>query len=306
MSRRRPPFVFHPLYRRRLAADPRLPTGRAGVLFDLAVAAGLAAPDRVRQPAPAPRAWLELVHHPAWVARALAGRLDARECRLLGWRPTPAWLDRVRLGVGGTVLAARLALEEGLAVHVAGGGHHAGPDGPGAFCLFNDVAVAAAVLRAEGLVRRVLILDLDVHQGDGTARIFARSPEVATVSLHARGNYPLRKAESRLDVALDDHLPGPAYLRALTVLLPPLLRRLRPELLLVVGGADVHRDDPLGRLALDDAALAARERLVAHIAARTGLPLAWVPGGGYGPPAQAARRHLQALRGLIDGAQATS
>ncbi len=298
-------FVFHPLYRRRLPADRRLPAGKAGLLHDLARAAGLLEGAPVLAPAPAPRPWLELAHHPAWVARALSGRLEARERRLLGFAPTPDWLLRVRLGVGGTVLAARLALDHGLAFHFAGGGHHAGPDGPGPFCLFNDVAVAVRVLRAEGRVRRVLVLDLDVHQGDGTARIMARDADIATVSLHAARNHPVRKARSRLDLALDDGLDGTAYLTLLHRLLPPLLDRLRPELALVVAGVDVHRDDPLGRLALDDAALAARERLVLGMLRARGIPSAWVPGGGYGPPEVAARRHLVSLGALCAAAAAS-
>lgn len=292
-------FVFHPLYHLRHAAPARLPSGKAGVLFDMARAAGLVPEDAVVQPAPAPVGWLTLVHRPDYVLRALSCRLDARERRLLGIPLSPAYVERARVSAGGTVLAARLALECGLAFHFAGGGHHAGPDGPGAYCLFNDVAVAAAVLLAEGSVRRVLVLDLDVHQGDGTARIFAHDPRVFTLSLHARDNYPARKARSRLDLALPDGLDGPAYLAALRTLLPPLLDRLHPDLALVIAGVDVHADDPLGRLSLSEADIAAREELVARTLLERGIPAAFVPGGGYGPRDVVARRHLAGLSGIL-------
>jgi len=274
-------------------------------MFDLARAAGLLTEEAVACPAAAPVGWLTLVHRPGYVLRALSLRLDAHEQRILGIPLSAAYVERARISAGGTVLAARLALECGLCFHFAGGGHHAGPDGPGAYCLFNDVAVAAAVLLAEGLVRRVLVLDLDVHQGDGTARIFQDDPRVFTLSLHARDNYPVRKAKSRLDLALPDGFDGRAYLAVLRALLPPLLDRLRPDLALVVAGVDVHADDPLGRLALSETDIAAREELVTRMLLEHGIPAAFVPGGGYGPCEAVARRHLAGLAAVVQAQRAS-
>jgi acetoin utilization deacetylase AcuC-like enzyme len=196
---------------------------------------------------------------------------------------SPALAQRSRAAAAGTLLAARLALEHGLACSTAGGSHHAFADHGAGFCVFNDVAVAGRVLLAEGLVRRVLVVDLDVHQGDGTAAIFHGDPRVFALSVHCRANFPLRKQQGDLDVALDAGIGDRDYLAVLGALLPPLLDRLRPDLVFYNAGVDPHEADRLGRLALTDQGLAEREALVLEACRRRGLPLACVVGGGYAP-----------------------
>lgn len=278
-----PAVVHHPAYVAELPAGHRFPMAKFGRLMGHLLDRGLVEPGRLFRPEPAPRAWLELAHISRYVTAVLAQRLDPDGERRLGLPMSPALALRSRAASAGTVLAARLALEHGLACNTAGGSHHAMADGGAGFCVFNDVAVAAAVLLAEGLVARVLVIDLDVHQGDGTAAIFRDDPRVVTVSVHCKANYPARKTQGDLDVALDPEVGDATYLGLLDTVLPPLLDRVAPDLVFYNAGVDPHRDDRLGRLALTDAGLAAREALVLEACRRRGLPLACVLGGGYAP-----------------------
>jgi acetoin utilization deacetylase AcuC-like enzyme len=179
------------------------------------------------------------------------------------------------------VLTARLALEDGFAANTAGGSHHAHRAAGAGFCVFNDVAVAARVLLDEGAVHRVLVIDLDVHQGDGTADILGGDPNVFTLSLHCRANYPAHKKQSSLDIALDAGTGDAEYLALADRVTGQLLDRLRPDLVFYNAGVDPHADDRLGRLALSSDGLLARERMVLAHCRRRGVPLAGVMGGGY-------------------------
>ena len=190
---------------------------------------------------------------------------------------------RARAATGGTLLTARLALLNGLACNTAGGSHHAAADYGAGFCLFNDVAVAARALLDEGQVNRILVVDLDTHQGDGTAFIFSGEPRVFTFSVHAAKNFPARRAVSDLDVDLPDATGDDAYLSAVAEHLPGLVDRLRPDLVFYNAGVDPHEGDRLGRLALTDAGLAARDAYVLETCLSRGAPVAGVIGGGYGP-----------------------
>ena len=255
-------------------------------------------------PEPAPRGWLELAHDSGYVAGVLEQRLDAAAIRRLGLPLSPVLALRSRCAVAGTVLTARLALEHGIACNTAGGSHHAFAGFGSGFCVFNDVAVAARLLLTEGVIGKALVIDLDVHQGDGTAAILADDPRVHTLSVHCRVNFPARKQQSDLDVALDAGVGDADYLAVLDHLLPPLLDRVRPDLVFYNAGVDPHVDDRLGRLALTDAGLAARERLVLELCRSRGLPLACVVGGGYADDLDVlARRHAllhQAITALPD------
>ena len=243
------------------------------------------------QAEPAPRSWIELVHDPAWVTAVIEQRATPAQERLLGLPITPQVALRSLAASAGTVLAARLALEHGIACNTAGGSHHAYRDRGTGFCTFNDVAIAARVLLAEGSLRRVLIFDLDVHQGDGTAAIFHREPAVRTVSVHARSNFPARKQQSDLDVALDDGVSDVAYLDVVSRLIGPELAR-RPDLVFYNAGVDPHADDQLGKLSLTDLGLRRRERMVIRACRDAGIPLACVIGGGYDQDIDAlAARH---------------
>jgi acetoin utilization deacetylase AcuC-like enzyme len=244
---------------------------------------GVVAPEQVRVPAPAPAAWLELAHAPAYVAAVLNQTLEAAAVRRIGLPVTPEVALRARAANGGTLLAARLALEHGLACNTAGGSHHAFADHGSGFCVFNDVAVAIRVLLAEAQIERALVVDLDVHQGDGTAAIFRDEPCVFTFSMHCRTNFPLHKQASDLDLALDAGLGDDAYLALLAAHLPGLLEEVRPDLVFFDAGVDPHVDDRLGRLALSAAGIERRERLVLETCLNAGVPVAGVVGGGYAP-----------------------
>lgn len=296
----RPAVVLHPDYLLRFPCPGRFPAGKWEALQEQLRSAGLLDPARTFMPRPASGEELMLAHAPEHVLAALEGRCSAQFLRQLGLPWSSELLRRARATTGGTVLAARLALEHGVACNLAGGSHHAGPNGPSGFCLFNDVAVAIRVLRSQGLIRRVLVVDLDVHQGDGTARIFAGDSDVWTFSMHCRANFPARKARSRLDVELEPATCDRTYVHMLAAILPGLLARAQPDLVFYNAGVDPHRDDWLGRLALTDQGLAERDALVLDTMRRAGVPVACVTGGGYGEPVAVARRHAILHRVLAD------
>ncbi len=270
----------------------RFPMGKFGALMAYLLAQRVVAPAQVQAPELAPRKWLTLAHAPAYVDAVLSQSLDAAAVRRIGLPVTAEVATRARAASGGTVLTARLALEHGLACNTAGGSHHAFAAYGSGFCLFNDVGVAARVLLAEGLVERILVVDLDVHQGDGTAAIFLDEPRVFTFSMHCRTNFPLRKQTSDLDLALDAGLEDEPYLALLAEHLPGLLEDVRPDLVFYNAGVDPHVDDQLGRLALSERGLWRRERLVLETCLHAGVPVAGVIGGGYAADLdQLARLH---------------
>jgi acetoin utilization deacetylase AcuC-like enzyme len=261
----------------------RFPMAKFGRLMTYLLEDNVVGPTQIHRPELAPAAWLEQAHTPAYVEAVLGLKLDAAAERRLGLPVTPEVVRRARAANGGTILTARLALEHGLACNTAGGSHHAFADHGSGFCVFNDVAVAARVLLAEARIERVLVIDLDVHQGDGTAAICAGDPRIHTFSMHCRTNFPLRKQTSDLDVALDADLEDDAYLALLAEHLPGLLEEVRPDLVFFNAGVDPHVDDRLGRLALTERGLWRRERLVLETCLGAGVPVAGVIGGGYAP-----------------------
>lgn len=226
---------------------------------------------------------LALAHEPDWITRLSEGRLTAAETRAIGFPWSPQMVERSRRSVGATVGACRAAIENGAAANLAGGTHHAYADRGEGFCCFNDVAVAARLMQAERRARRVAIVDLDVHQGNGTASILARDASVFTLSLHGEHNYPFRKEASDLDVSLPDGTGDAAYLEALDGALEQLAARFEADLLIFLAGADVYRGDRLGRLALTKAGIAERDARVFAFARRHGLPVAATMAGGYCP-----------------------
>lgn len=233
---------------------------------------------------------LALAHTPHYVSSVVSGWLSAAEQREIGFPWTPGMVERSRRSVGATIAAARAALREGLAANLAGGTHHAYADKGGGYCVFNDVAVAARLMQAEWhrLHRRLLrvaVIDLDVHQGNGTASIFERDPTVFTLSMHGAKNFPFRKEASDLDVDLPDGCGDEPYLLALEEALRQLEARHAdgpPGLIFYVAGADPHEGDRLGRLKLTAAGLAERDRRVLAFARQRRIPLAFSMAGGYG------------------------
>ena len=288
----RAPVVHHAAYVTPLPAAHRFPMPKFARLLACLRETGLLLPSQEFMPEPAPRAWLELAHTSDYVSAVLEQRLDAVALRRLGLPLSPALALRSRCAVAGTVLTARLALEHGVACNTAGGSHHAFAGFGAGFCMFNDVAVAARLLLAEGLIGSALVVDLDVHQGDGTASILAGDPRVFTLSVHCRANFPARKQQSDLDVGLDAGVGDQDYLPMVETLLPEVLDRVRPDLVFYNAGVDPHVEDRLGRLALSDGGLAERERIVLNAVRARGLPLACVVGGGYADDLDVlARRH---------------
>ncbi|WP_374407937.1 histone deacetylase [Pelagerythrobacter sp.] len=247
-------------------------------------------------PDPCPREWLEAVHDPEYVEQVFTATVPREKERRIGFPVTPHIAQRVRHTNGGTWLAAMLAMEHGYAANSAAGSHHALHDAGAGYCLFNDLAVCANRLIAQGRAARVLIVDLDVHQGDGTASLMAGRADVFTFSMHAEKNFPVRKARSTLDVALPDGMEDSAYLGELARHLPAILDDFAPDIVLYQAGVDPHRDDRLGRLALTDEGLAARDRFVIAEARARGLPVASALGGGYGAdPRVVGARHAASM-----------
>ena len=292
-------IVHHPGYLTPPPASGGFPASKYNLLMD--ALDGLAVPQARHLPEPMPRAWLEAVHDPAYVAEVLAAEVPAAKERRIGFPVTEAVSRRAQLTPGGTWLAAKLALSHGYAANTAGGSHHALHETGAGYCVFNDLAVAAHRLLREGDARRILIVDVDVHQGDGTAALLAGRTDVATYSIHAEKNFPARKARSTLDVPLADGIGDDAYLEALAATLTPLVERFGPELILYQGGVDPHGEDRLGRLALTDAGLEARDSFVGGLARRLVVPLASTPGGGYGDDrALIAARHAGTIAVLYE------
>ncbi|OZA94588.1 MAG: histone deacetylase [Erythrobacter sp. 34-65-8] len=247
-------------------------------------------------PEPMPRRWLEAVHCPIYVDEVFRAAVPPDKERRIGFPVTERIAARVQHTNGGTYLAARLAMAHGYAANSAAGSHHALHDTGAGYCVFNDLAVAANRLLAEGHARRVLVVDLDVHQGDGTASLLAGREDVFTFSMHADKNFPVRKARSSLDVALPDGMDDAAYLAELARHLPALLDRFAPDMVLYQAGVDPHADDQLGRLALSDSGLATRDCMVLGEARGRGIPVASALGGGYGADARAvAARHAASM-----------
>ena len=229
---------------------------------------------------------LALAHTPAYIQAISSGTLDAQAQREIGFPWSEAMVARSRRSVGATVAAARRALREGVAANLAGGTHHASADEGGGFCVFNDCAVATRLMQAEqGRLKKrlnVAVIDLDVHQGNGTARIFERDPSVFTLSLHGEKNFPFRKVNSDLDVALPDGTGDAPYLEALEQALMQLEDRFEPDFVIYLAGADAHEGDRLGRLKLSFDGMEARDRRVLDWCYQKRLPVAICMGGGYG------------------------
>lgn len=288
--------VHHPDYVAQASPRSAYQWNKNGLVRDLLAASGTAID--WHQPVPMPQRWLEAVHDPGYVAEVVAARVPAPKERRIGFPVTPQVARRAVMVPGGTYLAARLAIDRGFAANSAGGSHHALAETGAGYCVFNDLAIAAVRLVQEGF-GPVLIVDCDVHQGDGTAALTAGWPDIATYSIHAEKNFPARKARSTVDVALPDGAADEPYLEALATTLVPLMERFRPRIILYQAGVDPYGGDRLGRLNLSAAGLIAREQMVAGMARARGVPLASTLGGGYGADAlEVAQRHVASLLAL--------
>ena len=274
-------LVFYtPYYYADIGEGHVFPIRKFELVRDLLLREGTLAPAEVVEPRPASVADVLLAHTDDYVTRLRAGALTEREVRRLGLPWSKALVRRSFHATGGTIAAARAALRDGVGSNLAGGTHHAFPDHGEGFCVLNDVAVAVRVLRRDRLAERVAVVDLDVHQGNGTAAIFEGDGAVFTFSMHGAKNYPLFKTRSSLDVELADATGDEEYLDALARHLPRVFGHA-PDLVFYLGGADPYAGDKLGRLALSMGGLRARDEMVLRACRDRGVPVATVMSGGY-------------------------
>lgn len=220
-------------------------------------------------------------HDAGYLTRVRDGELDKAEIRRIGFPWSAGMVERSRRSAGATLAACRTAIDEGCGVNLAGGTHHAHRDCGSGFCVFNDAAIAALAMRAEGRAQRIAVIDCDVHQGDGTASILAAEADIFTCSLHGERNFPFRKQTSDLDIALPDDTADEAYLAALDTALDHVFGVFRPELVIYLAGADPYRGDRLGRLSLSIEGLASRDEKVLARCRAASVPVAVAMAGGY-------------------------
>lgn len=232
-------------------------------------------------PRPAESDQLLLVHSEDYLQKLESGKLSEKEIRRIGFPWSPELIERSRRSTGGTIAACRAALQEGIAVNLAGGTHHAHRDFGSGYCLLNDSAVAARVMQKEGRASRILILDCDVHQGDGTAAIFSSDPSIFTFSIHGENNFPFRKQISNLDLPLQDRTSDQEYQKELIRGLAKTIKDFHAHLVIYLAGADPYFDDRLGRLSLTKRGLMDRDRYILQTCQKEGLPVAIVMAGGY-------------------------
>ena len=279
----------------------QFPADKYMLLRQKLIEAGLTTSSELMLSEPANNEQILLVHNPDYVAKILKGELTEKETRRIGFPWSLQLVERSRRSVGGTIAACRAALEDGLSANLGGGTHHAYPDHGEGYCVFNDVAIAARAMQAESSARRIVILDCDVHQGNGTAAIFASDSTVFTFSIHGEKNFPFHKEQSDIDIALPDGSGDEIYLEALQSGVQSAIDLAYADLAVYIAGADPFAGDRLGRLALTKAGLDERDRQVLNACQRAGLPVAIVLGGGY------ARKiediidiHLQTIRLAVE------
>jgi acetoin utilization deacetylase AcuC-like enzyme len=259
----------------------RFPAAKYSLLLQRVVEVGLVPPDDLRVPHAATDTELGRAHDAEYVRRVAYGELTPQEIRRIGLPWSPQLVERARRSCGATIEACRAALDDGLAVNLAGGTHHAFADHGEGYCVFNDIAVAARAMQAERRAQRIVVIDCDAHQGNGTAAMFADDPDVFTFSIHGAKNFPFHKEHSDLDVALEDRADDAAYLDALEKGLRWSLESSEADLAIYVAGADPYLEDTFGRLALSKRGLAERDWLVLKRCHEAGLPVAITMAGGY-------------------------
>jgi acetoin utilization deacetylase AcuC-like enzyme len=288
-----------------LPATHRFPMRKYSRLRERLLEDGILAPRDLSLALAAEWQELTLAHAPEYVDAVATGALSRDMQRRIGFPWSPEMVERSRRSVGATIAAARTALLDGIAANLAGGTHHAFADRGEGYCVFNDVAVATRRLIGDGLVRRVAVIDCDVHQGNGTAAIFSADPSVFTLSLHGAKNFPFRKEVSDLDVTFADGTGDHEYLAALELHLPSVLDRHAPEIAFYLAGADPYEGDRLGRLKLTMEGLRRRDRFVFDSCRRRGIPVAVTMSGGYAPDVEdIVRIHCNTIREAASSAAA--
>ncbi|MGY6528877.1 MAG: histone deacetylase family protein [Cyanobacterium sp.] len=275
------PVVYHPHYVTPIPQEHRFPMPKFKLLYELLLKDEITTPTLTYTPTIATPEILQLVHHPDYVEKYCNGTLEPKALRRIGLPWSEGVVQRTCTAVAGTILTAQLALKYGICCNTAGGTHHAFPDYGSGFCIFNDLAITSRYLLAHKLVKKILIVDLDVHQGDGTAYTFNDESRVFTFSMHCEANFPYRKQISDLDIPLPVGLDDDGYLQILASHLSSLLQEIKPDIVLYDGGVDTHRGDRLGKLCLTDTGIYRREMQVLSTCLAQGYPVACVIGGGY-------------------------
>lgn len=285
-------WVTHPQYDIPLPRNHKFTSSKFSDLFKELNRNGLIDFANILIPKKASTKDLTLVHDEKYIKKILDGSLEASEERRLGLKWSPELSNRSFLAVNGTLLTAKKAIEDGIACHIAGGTHHSHYNFGSGYCVFNDLAYSSTYLISQGLVKRILILDCDVHQGDGTASILEKNDKVFTCSIHCKNNFPARKAKSDLDVELEDNLDSEQYLEILKKTLFESTKNFKPDLVLYDAGVDVHVNDELGKLQVDDSGLLERDETVLKYFKNLSIPIATVIGGGYSKDnLELAKRH---------------
>jgi len=293
-----------------LPANHRFPIQKYRRIRERLLAEGTLRADELLEPTLADPRDICRVHTKDYWEQLSRGTLPAAAIRRLGLPWSESLVRRSRASVQGTLSAARIAIREAVAANLAGGTHHAFPDRGEGYCVLNDIAVAIRTLQHDAWVQRMAIVDCDVHQGNGTAAIFANEPDVFTFSIHGDHNYPFRKVPGTLDIALPDGTGDDAYLRALEPAVSRLLAEFRPGLVFYLAGADAHEGDRLGRLRLTHGGLRRRDELVLRACRDAAVPVAIALGGGYGQDlddtVEAHCSTIRAARALFDATPTTT
>ena len=274
-------IAYHPIYQLPLPEGHRFPMEKYDLLPKQLLYEGTCEKEDFFAPEKIPNAIIESVHDSEYLDRLLNLALDPKEVRKIGFPLSQQLIDREIIIAGGTVEGAKRALTDGIAMNIAGGTHHAFSAWGEAFCLLNDQAIAAQYLIDQQLVNRVLIVDLDVHQGNGTAEIFKHNPAVFTFSMHGAKNYPFHKEESDYDLAMEDGTNDTTYLNTLKSALPHLLEKVKPDFIFYLCGVDVVATDKLGRLGMSIAGCKARDAFVLESCKSLDIPVQCSMGGGY-------------------------
>jgi acetoin utilization deacetylase AcuC-like enzyme len=277
------PVAFHPIFKYPVPEGHRFPMDKYELLPLQLLREGIADESDFFTPEPIELSYVYAAHDRLYVDRFITGMLSRQEIRRIGFEQTPLLVERELRIARGTVEGALKAFETGIAFNIAGGTHHASRDAGEGFCMVNDQAVAAQHLVDRRMAKQVLIVDLDVHQGNGTADIFASEPRVFTFSMHAKNNYPFRKKKSDLDLELPDRADDNVYLALLRDTLPRLIERLKPDFLFYQAGVDILATDKLGRLSCTIDGCRQRDEMVLQTALKHGIPVQCSMGGGYSP-----------------------
>ncbi|MGJ8665139.1 MAG: histone deacetylase family protein [Patiriisocius sp.] len=276
-------IAYHPIYKYELPDGHRFPMAKYNLLPEYLLAKGICTKNNFFEPQKISEEIILKVHDETYYRRLLALDLERKEIRRIGFPLREDLVNRGHYIIGGTIQGCEFAMQYGVSLNIAGGTHHAYSDRGEAFCLLNDQAVAAQYLLDNGKASQILIVDLDVHQGNGTAKIFENNPKVFTFSMHGAKNYPFKKEKSDLDIGLEDGTKDAEFLSTLKSTLPLLIKKVQPDFIFYLSGVDILKNDKLGRLACTLEGCAARDKFVFETCKKSNIPLQVSMGGGYSP-----------------------